>query len=157
MNENLQETLLIEDNRDDVFFMKRAVSKAGVPWRLHVVMDGREALDYFSGRGKFADRNPFPLPSLVFLDLKLPYVDGFQILAWLRQQPGFKENPVVILTSSPEERDQQKAAELGAKAYMIKPPTEEALHIIARGDWSSLAQLTSSDLRYDLPTLRRPG
>jgi CheY-like chemotaxis protein len=139
MSENLRETLLVEDNRDDVFFMERAVKKSGVPWKLQVMRDGREALDYFSGRGRFADRDQFPLPSLVFLDLKLPYVNGFEILTWLRDHPGLKETPVVILTSSPEERDQQKALELGARAYMVKPPTEDILRAIARGDWSLLA------------------
>jgi CheY-like chemotaxis protein len=141
MNDHLQEILLIEDNRDDVFFMKRAVKKAALPWRVHVVVDGQEALDYFSGRGSFADRNQFPFPSLVFLDLKLPYLSGFEVLTWLREQPGFQENPVVILTSSPEERDQQKAFALGAKAYMIKPPTQEILQAIARGDWNFLAPM----------------
>ena len=97
-------------------------------------------------REVYADRALFPLPSLMFLDLKLPYLSGFEVLAWLRAQPAFKESPVIILTSSPEARDQKRALELGAKAYMIKPPTEETLHKIARGD-SGLA--SSSRIRLE--------
>jgi CheY-like chemotaxis protein len=138
MTQTRQPTLLVEDNRDDIFFMTRALQKSGLPWDLQVVRDGQAAIDYFSGKGEYADRALFPLPSLMFLDLKLPYVSGFEVLAWLRAQPAFKESPVIILTSSPENRDQKRALELGAKAYMIKPPTEETLQKIARGDWASL-------------------
>jgi CheY-like chemotaxis protein len=119
--------LLIEDNEDDVFLMRRALKKANIDLTLHVVMDGQEALDYLGSSGKFADRAQFPSPALVFLDLKLPYVHGFEVLEWIRQQDSLKNLPVVVLTSSPEERDRRQAHELGAKAYFVKPPSSELL------------------------------
>ena len=84
-----------------------------------------------NGAGKFANREEFPLPSLVFLDLKLPYFSGFDVLTRIRNHETLKDVPVIILTSSPEQRDQQKAAELGANVYLIKPPTEDMLRRIA--------------------------
>ena len=131
MAEQSQKVLLIEDNHDDVFLMRRAVKKAGMPWNVNVVMDGQEAIDYMNGAGKFANREEFPLPSLVFLDLKLPYFSGFDVLTRIRNHETLKDVPVIILTSSPEQRDQQKAAELGANVYLIKPPTEDMLRRIA--------------------------
>jgi len=136
MSANNQQVLLIEDNRDDVFLMRRAMKKAGAEWNLQVVTDGQEALAFFAGTAAFSDRSQFPLPSLVFLDLKLPYVSGFEVLTAMQSHPEHKNIPVVILTSSPEQRDQQRAFELGAKAYLIKPPTEDVLRRIAQGDWA---------------------
>lgn len=125
MNPTAPVILLAEDDPNDVFFMQRALAKAGANVQLQVVKDGQEALDYFAGSGKYNNRVEFPLPSLAFLDLKMPFVSGFDILAWIRLQPSLNELPVVILTSSAEERDREKAAELGAMAYFIKPPTRE--------------------------------
>jgi CheY-like chemotaxis protein len=117
--------LLVEDDENDVFFMRRALTKAEIDFPVHVTVNGQDALDYLGGAGKFADRAQYPLPSLVFLDLKLPFVGGLDVLAWIRSQASLKELPVVILTSSAEDRDRQRAAELGAKAYFVKPPTPE--------------------------------
>ena len=119
--------LLVEDNVDDVFLMERAFSKAKLCAQLQIVTDGQEALDYLGGVGIYADRLAYPLPELIFLDLKLPFVHGFDILSWLRQQPLLQQMPVAILTSSPEERDRERAAELGARAYLVKPPTPEMI------------------------------
>jgi len=126
-----QPVLVIEDNRDDIFLMERAVGKSGVAWELRILTDGQQALDYFSGAGEFSNREKFPLPAIIFLDLKLPYVTGFEVMAVLRNDPVLRKIPVVILTSSPEERDQYQAMNLGAKAYMTKPPSEERLREIA--------------------------
>jgi len=117
--------LLAEDDPNDVFFMQRALAKAGINLPLHVVRNGQEALEYLGGLGKFSDRAVFPLPSLLLLDLKMPFVDGFEVLAWARAQSALKQLPVVVLTSSAEDRDRQRAAELGANAYFVKPPTRE--------------------------------
>jgi CheY-like chemotaxis protein len=125
--------LLVEDNDDDVFFMERAMTKAQLNHPLHVARDGQEAIDYLAGEGKFSDRGLYPLPSVVFLDLKLPYIHGFDVLTWIRQQEEFRQLPVVILTSSPEERDQQKAESLGAQAYLVKPPNAEMILQTFRG------------------------
>jgi CheY-like chemotaxis protein len=115
--------LLIEDNDDDVFLMRRALTKAGIDFPLQVVVDGQQALDYFAGSGPYADRSRYPAPTLVFLDLKLPYVHGFDVLVWLRSQAEWKDLCVVILTSSAEQRDRERALELSAKAFLVKPST----------------------------------
>jgi CheY-like chemotaxis protein len=117
--------LLVEDNEDDIFLMERVLKKAGIAWPLQIVTDGQQALDYLRGAGSYTDRAKHPLPAVVFLDLKLPYVHGFDVLAWMRSEPAFKETAVFVLTSSPEERDRRKAEQLGARAYLVKPPTRQ--------------------------------
>jgi CheY-like chemotaxis protein len=112
--------LLVEDEEGDVFFMRQAMQKAGVLNPLQVASDGRQAIDYLKGAGKFANREEFPLPCLVLLDLKLPRVMGLDVLKWIREQPGVA-TIVVILTSSKEEADIATAYRLGANGYLVKP------------------------------------
>jgi CheY-like chemotaxis protein len=119
--------LLVEDDEHDAFFLRRALQKARPDLALHVVTDGEQALDYLDGRRDYSNRATHPLPSLMFLDLKLPYFNGFQILEHLRETPALAAIPVFVLTSSAEERDRKRAMELGAKAYLVKPPTPEML------------------------------
>ena len=119
--------LLVEDDPNDVFLMKRALKGTQIVNPLQIVTNGQEALDYLSGAGKFADRVQYPIPSLVFLDLKLPYKNGFEVLQWLRSEPIFDSSLVFILTSSSEERDIEKAYKLGARSFLIKPPTPQML------------------------------
>lgn len=114
--------LLVEDNDDDVFAMQRALRKAQITHRVEVVPDGQRAIDYLSGSGAYADRESCPLPTLMFLDLKLPYVSGFEVLAWLRQHPELRDLTVVVLTGSGEQSDRDRAAQLGAWTYLVKPP-----------------------------------
>jgi CheY-like chemotaxis protein len=125
MNTNNPVILLAEDDENDVFFMQRALQKAGVSSQLQVVADGQQTIDYLQGKDKFADRDQHPLPSLLLLDLKMPFMNGFDVLAWMRSQANLQELPVVVLTSSNEERDRQRAKELGARGYFVKPPTRE--------------------------------
>ncbi len=127
MNPETHDILLVEDDENDVFIMNRAMSKANLPLSLHLATNGREAIEYLAGTGKFADRAAFPLPCCIFLDLKLPFVHGFDVLEWINKQPALAQISVFILTSSPEERDRQKAVQLGAKAYLVKPPTPSML------------------------------
>jgi CheY-like chemotaxis protein len=113
--------LLVEDSEDDAFALKWALKKAQLTNPLHVATDGQQAIDYLSGSGKFSDRQANPLPQLVFLDLKLPYVSGFEVLEWIRNQPDLASIKVVILTGSDEGRDHQRALELNADMYLVKP------------------------------------
>ncbi len=123
MNNPTPRILLVEDDEHDAFFLKRALQKVRPDLQPSLVTDGQEALDYLNGRLKYADRTTFPLPSLIFLDLKLPYFSGFQILEQIRTNPGLAAIPVFVLTSSSEERDRRRAIDLGARDYMVKPPT----------------------------------
>jgi CheY-like chemotaxis protein len=127
MNMGSQTILLVEDSEDDVFLMQRALQKAHLTFPLQIAADGQQALDYLAGHGKFTDRARHPVPALVFLDLKLPYVHGFEVLAWIRGNAALQNLPVVILTSSPEERDRKKAEQLGVSGYLVKPPTREMI------------------------------
>lgn len=113
--------LLVEDNRDDVLMIQRAFHKANLAMPLHVVSDGDAAVLYLSGQGDYSDRDQYPLPVLMLLDLKLPRKSGLEVLEWLRQQPGLKRLVVVVLTSSKENIDINRAYELGANSYLVKP------------------------------------
>jgi CheY-like chemotaxis protein len=118
--------LLVEDSEDDVFFMRRAFQEAGLKNPLHVVNDGEEARDYLAGRRHFEDRAKYPLPDMIFLDLKMPGLNGFEVLEWIRKE--MRSNvSVAVLTSSPEEIDYRRARELGADCYLLKPPTPAML------------------------------
>ena len=119
--------LLVEDDENDVFFMERAFRDAGIVTPLNVATDGRQAIEYFSGIGKYSDRARWPLPCLVLLDLKLPYVLGLDVLKWLRAQPEFKSIVVVVLTSSKQDSDIERAYALGANSYLVKPPDVQQL------------------------------
>jgi len=118
--------LLVEDDENDVYFMKRAMATAGIQPPIHVAMNGQDAMNYLSGTERYADQNVL-VPRCIFLDLKLPFISGFQILEWIREQPKLKNITVFVLTSSPEESDRKRARELGAKAYLLKPPTPPML------------------------------
>lgn len=126
---NLSNTiLLVEDDRDDVFIFSRALKTARIGNPLVVVRSGQEAVDYLSHEGAYSDPEKHPLPFVIFLDLKLPYLDGFDVLTWIRQQPALRPVVVVVLTGSDETRDHQKAYALGARSYLVKPPQAE--HIL---------------------------
>src|SRR5882762_10353741 len=106
--------LIAEDSEDDIVLIRRAFEKAKVLNPLHFVRDGAEAMAYLKGEGKYANRAEFPLPELLLLDLKMPRVDGFDVLRWIRQQPGLSTLRVVVLTSSEDIRDVNVAYRLGA-------------------------------------------
>src|SRR5258706_12776145 len=113
--------LLAEDDENDVFFLRRALARSGLGNPLIAVRDGQEAVDYLAGIGPYADRASHPLPGLIFLDLKMPRMNGFEVLLWLSSRPEFGELPVVVLTSSAQDSDIRKARELGADDYQVKP------------------------------------
>jgi CheY-like chemotaxis protein len=114
--------LLVEDDLNDIFLVKRAFKLARVKNPLQVVTDGQEAVSYLKGEGKYADREHFPLPKLLVMDIKMPRRSGFEVLEWIKGSPGpLKRIPVVIVSSSEDPSDINRAYELGANAYMVKP------------------------------------
>ncbi len=119
--------LLVEDSADDVFFFRRAVNKSGLAAAFRVASDGIEAIDCLMNKGKFSDTAANPVPDIMFLDLKLPHVNGFEVLEWMRRHAECPRPPVVVLTSSNQPEDQQRAESLGAALYLIKPPAPEQL------------------------------
>lgn len=119
--------LLVEDNEDDVFIFRRVFARAGLTDAVQVARDGEEAVAYLAGEGAFADRTRFPLPYLVFLDLKLPRRSGLDVLEWIGAQSHLRGLPVIVLTSSAEHRDVERAREHGAQHYLVKPPPPQAL------------------------------
>lgn len=127
MTDNLHTILLVEDDPNDVLLIQRAFRKSNVGNPIQVVGDGEEAIAYLSGQGPYPDRERYPLPLLLLLDLKLPRKSGFEVLEWLRQQPGLKRLPVVVLTSSAETPDINRAYDLGANSYLVKPVRFEGL------------------------------
>jgi CheY-like chemotaxis protein len=121
---SVKTVLLVEDNPDDVFLMRRVFKKARLTLPLQVVTDGKQAISYLEGTGNYCDRKLHPLPDLIFLDLKLPFLHGFIVLAWIRKQAHLNSVRVVVLTSSMEDQDREKAEGFGSP-YLVKPPTPE--------------------------------
>ncbi len=119
--------LIAEDDPNDIFLLRRAFQKAGVGHAVVEAHNGQEAIDYLSGDGPYADRAENPFPALLLLDLKMPLMDGFDVLAWLHTQPPRKKLPVVVLTSSNQEKDIQQARQMGADEYRVKPQQFEEL------------------------------
>jgi CheY-like chemotaxis protein len=114
--------LLVEDDLNDIFLVKRAFKKAQIRNPLQVVTDGLEAIQYIRGEDKYADREHYPLPKLIVMDIKMPRKSGFEILEWVKTQQGpLRRIPVVIVSSSDNPADINRAYELGANAYMVKP------------------------------------
>jgi len=114
--------LLVEDDLNDIFIVKRAFKMVNIPTPLQVVTDGEEAISYLRGHGKYANRKAFPLPTLIVMDIRMPRRDGFEVLERVRtsDQP-FRRIPIVIVSASENPADINRAYELGANAYMIKP------------------------------------
>jgi CheY-like chemotaxis protein len=113
--------LLVEDEENDVLLLTLSFEEAGIGLPLRVATDGRMAIDYLSGAGAFADRNKFPPPCLVLLDLKLPRKSGLEVLKWIREQPALRRIVVIVFTSAENEQDVAQAYDLGANSYVVKP------------------------------------
>src|SRR5437867_685752 len=118
--------LLAEDDPDDVLLTQIAFERARLANPLAIIRDGEEAIAYLSGQGHFADRVRYPFPILLLLDLKMPKLDGFQVLEWLRSRDNMPHVPVAVMTSSDYDPDISPAYSLGADSYLIKPPTATA-------------------------------
>ncbi len=117
-----QTTILhVEDDPNDLVLFRHACDQADVSLDIHVASDGDEAIAYLAGQHGFSNRAQFPFPELVLLDLKMPRMNGFEVLAWIRQQPELKRLPVVVFSSSNHEVDVQRAYDAGANSYLVKP------------------------------------
>ncbi|MFA0745554.1 MAG: hypothetical protein LASZOEIN_002365, partial [Candidatus Fervidibacter sp.] len=159
MKASVPVVLLVEDSDDDAVLLHRQLQKVGVDVQLQVVSDGEEAIRYLAGEGEYADRDKFPLPSLVFLDLNLPRKSGLDVLAWVKEQPSLHRLPVVVLTATEDEGAIREALALGANHYIAKPPSAEDLRaIIDELLWVSahpLQVLLVDDDPETLPLLQR--
>jgi CheY-like chemotaxis protein len=137
--------LLAEDEEDYVLLIKHAFAKADIPNPLFVVWNGEEAIAYLKGEGKYSNREEYPLPELMLLDLKMPRVNGFEVLKWMRVQPGLAALRVLVLTSSDQIRDVNEAYQLGANSFLVKPT-----------DFEDTIQLSRLILDFWLKTSKAP-
>jgi CheY-like chemotaxis protein len=119
--------LLVEDDPNDVLFLKRALKKNGISNPISVLPDGDEAIAYLTGEGKYSDRHTYPFPKVIMLDLKMPRRGGLEVLEWLKEHPQYRVIPTLVLTSSKINEDVVKAYGLGANSYMVKPSNFEDL------------------------------
>jgi CheY-like chemotaxis protein len=113
--------LHVEDDPNDVLLLQRAFRKASVQLNIQSVSDGDKAVAYLSGAAEFADREKHPLPNMVLLDLKMPRKSGLEVLAWIRAEQKVRRLVVIIFTSSKHDEDVNKAYDLGANSYLVKP------------------------------------
>ena len=113
--------MLVDDSPDDLALMRFAFKKAGVRNPVCEIHSGIQAMSYLIGEGEYADRERYPLPCLIITDLKMPGVDGFELLEWLHQHHEFARVPKLVLTASSMESDERRARQLGACAYFVKP------------------------------------
>jgi CheY-like chemotaxis protein len=124
--------LYVDDEENDALLLQLALEQAVIAVPVQLAADGVQALDYLLGRGEFADRERHPLPRLVLLDFKLPRVSGLEVLERMQREPALRGIPVVMFSSSPQPSDQQRARELGATDYLVKPTGMEGFVSIAK-------------------------
>jgi CheY-like chemotaxis protein len=151
--------LHVEDDSNDVLFLRHAWTKVGVLNPLHVATDGDQALRYLSGEGEYSNRVDHPIPCLVLLDLKLPKVSGFDVIKWIRAQPAIYTVPVVVLSASTRADDVHTAHALHANAYLAKPPSLDgwrALVASVKEFWLTLAQTPPECSQFSKPGDWRP-
>jgi|SRR6185369_10148307 len=115
--------LVAEDDPNDQFFIEKELKKLDIPIQVRFVNDGEQAIAYFLSLGKFADPAQFPKPDVIFIDLKMPRLNGFELLQWLRKHKVAERLLTVVVSSSSLQEDIDKAYDLGAKAYLVKPAT----------------------------------
>ncbi len=124
--------LVAEDDPNDVFFLRRAFQKAGVKCHILDVSNGQEAIFYLQGSAPYTNRMDYPLPQLLLLDLKMPLMNGFDVLEWLRAKPELAQMPAVVLSSSGHAEDMTRAQRLGARGYLVKPSDLAQLSQLAK-------------------------
>ncbi len=129
---NEQQILLVENNQDDILLILRAFQRGGVKRRLQVVTSGRDAVAYLQGTPPYGDREKYQLPALVLLDIKMPGMDGFEVLQWIRRHEKLFGLPVVMLTALDRISDANQAYHLGANSFLVKPLDFENAAELAR-------------------------
>jgi CheY-like chemotaxis protein len=140
--------LVVEDDENDVFFLKHAFQAEGISNPLQILWDGQQAVDYLSGAGEYADRVKFPLPRLILLDLKLPLRTGLEVLAWMRTQPHLAKMLTIVVSSSASKKDVTTALELGARSFLTKPISMDGRRRMVRSlkeYWLELNQFPVED------------
>ena len=142
--------LVAEDNEDDVFLLQQAFKKAGAKSRLLSVADGREALAYLKGENVYADRERYPFPDILLLDLNMPRMNGFEVLECVRQDGRCRRLVVYVLTASPRDADVARVSDLHANGYVVKPSRLDELvaFVAALHEWHRFVVL---------PPPRQPG
>ena len=143
--------LVAEDEEDYVLLLKRAFSEAKIRNPLFVVSTGSEMMQYLKGDGKYANREEYPLPDLLLLDLKLPGFNGLEILGWLRSHPGLSALRVIVLTSSEQMKDINDAYRLGANSFLVKPYDFTDLVSLAQVLQKFWLQMSKTPETYRLP------
>ena len=136
MNDN-KTILLVDDSENDRLLMRAAFKKAGFDSPPQEVQNGEQAIAYLKGEGPHSDRDQFPLPTVMLLDLNMPRKNGFDVLDWVRTQPALKRMPIIILTASMRREDVERAFDLGAHSFLVKPAALEQLVAMIRclRDW----------------------
>jgi CheY-like chemotaxis protein len=127
-----QSILLVEDQENDTILIKLALARAGLKQKVVGVASGLEAMAYLSGDPPFQDRSRYPEPAMVLLDIRMPAVDGFEVLRWIRHQAKFNDLPVVMLTGSDTIQDANTAYSLGANSFMVKSIDFHDAHQLSR-------------------------
>ena len=144
--------LLVDDDENDIILLEKAFAEAGFRNPLVVLRNGDEAIQYLSGTGIFQDRSEYAWPSLMLLDLKMPAVDGFDVLAWRQSQEDIPDFPIIVLSSSTLESDIERAIDLGAAGYCAKPADfryfVEVAHAVREQLNSSLRNEQPGNLRF---------
>jgi CheY-like chemotaxis protein len=152
--------LIAEDQEDEILLIRRAFEKAKIVNPLHFVRDGQDVITYLKGEGRYSDRAEFPLPSLLLLDIKMPRLDGFEVLKWVRKQPGLAELRIIVLTASQDVRDVNKAYLLGANSFLVKPVDFNQfvdLSIALHGYWLWLSKTPETSRPAKLPFPATPA
>src|SRR2546425_11206925 len=127
--------LLVEDSLDDLELLRRFFAKAGLQNPLHAVADGVEAMSYLLGRGKYVDRARYPAPNILLIDINMPRVNGLELMSWLRTQPDFEHLVVIALSGSAEQDEIDRAYQMGANSYLLKPASAAELERVIRAFW----------------------
>ncbi len=149
--------LLVEDDPNDAILIRHAFRTVGLGNRLIVLSDGRQAVRYLNGEGPYRDREQYPMPVLILLDLDLPELNGFQFLEWVRKEPELSRLPVIVLTGSTFSPDVKLAYSLGANSFLVKPthPGDFAAMLKTTADyWLGTSQLPDAPTAQTRPSSR---